>query len=73
MGQPQRPQGPSLGLVPDNEWRASWWCQVALFVFGYLRGSYLAAIALGTCTWLLMTPGHEGEWQWRMWIFVWWG
>lgn len=45
--------------------------QVALFVFGYLRGSYLAAIALGTCTWLLMTPGHEGEWQWWMWtLFV---
>jgi hypothetical protein len=34
---------------------------MAAYIFGYLRGSYLGAVALGVFSWLLMTPAHEGK------------
>lgn len=35
--------------------------QVGLFVYGYLRGSFLSAVALGLVSWLVAgTFGHEG-------------
>jgi hypothetical protein len=35
--------------------------QMCLYVFGYLRRSYLSAVALGTVSWLMSAYGHEGE------------
>jgi hypothetical protein len=38
-----------------------WGWQMYLYFFGYLRGSYLSAMGLGTVSWLMSAYGHEGE------------